>query len=114
MSDVREGLISWGFVEHNRYACAVYVLLFQGKPIYVGRTTDVFQRLGQHLRSRKHYFDDVYLYYCEESELLTLERETIQRLQPPGNIHLKGPPKYTTRLELSDLKLGRLRKPPTE
>src|SRR5882762_1704819 len=98
-----EELEGLGFVEVTQYNCGVYVLVYNGKILYVGQSMEAFQRIGQHrgnmrqvrLGRRKHgeygngvrymLFNEVYFIACGRDELDKLELETIAQLEPKFN-----------------------------
>ena len=87
--------------------CA-YCLLRKGRVVYVGKTKNVFTRIGQHWmkqtsrrRSMKDYFsktwaarermvfDEVLVKWCEKRELDHWEMTLIHRFNPEYNIQIR-------------------------
>lgn len=100
-----EELQARGFVEAPRVdkPIGIYVLLREGKVVYVGQSRNVYTRLGQHYvskaktRSRSMHFapsdprglpikfDQVMMLFCEREKLNLLEAELIRRYKPKYN-----------------------------
>lgn len=62
----------------------VYALLLSGEVVYIGQTTNVIRRIGEHAATRE--FDEYRFIKCEVGRLLNLERELILLYRPPWNI----------------------------
>lgn len=60
----------------------IYHLVRDGRVLYVGQSTNLVSRIGGHEWQR---YDEVRLFYCDESELHDLEEAHIKALQPPLN-----------------------------
>ena len=81
---------------------AVYVLLWEGRVVYVGQSKNVYARVATHyqavVRARKGLrpglspsveafrFDKVMIRWCPKSELDRLETELIDRFRPEHNV----------------------------
>jgi hypothetical protein len=63
----------------------IYFLISKGQILYVGKSTDVEFRLGQHRARRKIEFDSVFIIECPATELARLEARYIRTLRPPLN-----------------------------
>jgi hypothetical protein len=66
----------------------VYFLLKDKKIVYVGQTTNGFERIKQHLLDYKKDFDDYKILKCEESELDELENKYIIKYNPKYNSYV--------------------------
>lgn len=113
-------------------ACGVYLLLYRGKVVYVGKSTNLFARIGQHynnmLRVRKglrpHYgpgvtsnkvtvrFDQVKFKPCAKEDLDKEEIRLIQEFLPSHNV-MHNRPIAPVKLSLSNLRTF-IRKPKSE
>lgn len=62
----------------------VYALLLAKEIVYIGQTTNVIRRIGEHAASRE--FDEYRFIKCEADRLLDLERELILLYRPAWNI----------------------------
>lgn len=63
----------------------VYFLVSKGQVMYVGKSSDVEFRLGQHRARRQIEFDAVFIVPCRLGELSRLEARYIRMLKPPMN-----------------------------
>lgn len=68
-------------------SCGIYFLIRKGEIVYVGKTTDVFQRLSKHRRDGK-LFDAYNFMPCREGQLDELESRYIAAFLPLGNCRL--------------------------
>jgi hypothetical protein len=64
--------------------CGIYHLVKEGRVLYVGQSVNVMTRVGAWLTARLE-FDAWHVYACAVGELNDLEREHIQRFDPPLN-----------------------------
>ncbi len=99
--------------------CAVYLLRWKGKVVYVGKSTNVFARIAYHYQqlTRKRRglqqslylmnsrvviveFDEVCVKPCLKADLDAQEIKLIQEYLPQRNILMKRPP---LRIELAKL-----------
>jgi predicted GIY-YIG superfamily endonuclease len=83
--------------------CGVYFLTRRGECVYVGSSTDVLGRIGQHVRESEGFsfraepksFDGASYHPCPESELAAREERLIRELKPEYNrtpvAHRKAP-----------------------
>ena len=84
----------WSYVDEievtDEMMSACYALILGEEVVYVGKSTNVMKRLGEHLRLRKAYnFDRIRIYYTSADNLGLLERSLIARLRPRLNVHGK-------------------------
>ena len=63
----------------------VYVLYRNGEPIYVGKSINVFSRIGTHAKNHEMDFDKVEIYCCSKITYSHLEERLIYLLQPIFN-----------------------------
>lgn len=86
---------------------AIYCLLRQGKVVYIGKSTNVYARLGKHWQNMRRKqkglrpykaddiacvdFDAVMVKFCSKDSLNQEEIMLIQRYQPQHNRQLKRP-----------------------
>lgn len=64
---------------------AIYFLLLRGKVVYVGRSSNVCKRVGQHIAQWSKPFDAYYAHYCDERDLNRVEWGYIEKFQPAYN-----------------------------
>jgi hypothetical protein len=93
---------------------AVYMLVYKGKVMYVGQSTQPLVRVYSHIRSKKMKqttfgprmlrtipFDDIWLRPCAVSELNEVEKGLILKYRPQFNTkHNDGP---QVRIDLKEL-----------
>lgn len=63
--------------------CGVYLLMLNGRIVYVGQSVNVFSRIHQHVGKKK--FDQVRLLPCKREDLNDLEGFLIRALMPDQN-----------------------------
>lgn len=62
----------------------VYALLVESEVVYIGQTTNVIRRIGEHAATRE--FDEYRFIRCEVDRLAQMERELIRIYRPTWNI----------------------------
>lgn len=72
--------------------CGIYFLLHEGETVYVGQSTNVVARVGQHIADTRKAFDAWSYFACERDELADLERALISLLRPRLNVQYKPVP----------------------
>lgn len=77
---VERGFVDLSYMLH----CGVYVLLYKGEAVYVGKSNNPPARIGQH--SRKIAFDQILFLRCKKEELDRVERDLIFELSPELNV----------------------------
>ena len=80
----------------DRFGSAVYVLYKNGEIYYIGKSVNVFARIGQHERTFGMDFDRIDIYPCNEWNLQDFERMLIELYQPPHNTQM-------TRVEVANM-----------
>lgn len=65
-----------------RIRTGVYHLVSAGRVLYVGQSINVMARIGMHAHEA---YDEIHIFYCDPEDLSRIEREHIERLQPPLN-----------------------------
>lgn len=76
----------------------IYFLILRDEVMYVGKSKNVFRRIGRHLDEGKR-FDSFNIVYAPEDKLADLERLYLNALVPPWNHTLEGPAPYRRRAE---------------
>lgn len=90
--------------------CGVYLLYRKGRVVYVGQSTNLFNRIAMHINNRnrmkmgkapyrnnggvdicRFYFDEVQVELLPEGELDSREIELIQKHQPAHNVLMNRP-----------------------
>lgn len=98
---------------------AVYWLYYDNKLVYVGKSTNLFSRLGNHARRSAKLrgqtawilgdsgvkFNRVMVWWCTIEELHALELQHIRAYRPPGNIAGVSEIDELTHLELLQSKI---------
>jgi hypothetical protein len=81
------------------YVCGVYVLMEDGVVMYVGQSTNVYQRIAQHMNMAPFSFTDFVVIECDKEQLLHDEAKYIHEYQPKWNkdIPAYGGKKYEYR-----------------
>lgn len=67
-----------------RLVCGIYHLRRDGAVVYIGSTTNVLSRLGQHVAGG-HEFDDVEFFPCDADLLNDIEHQHIKAYRPRLN-----------------------------
>ena len=73
------------FVKSKSHIIGVYFLFDCGKLVYVGQSTNVLKRIGDHIKSVK-VFDSHAVIECLEETLLDLESAYIMEYKPYYNV----------------------------
>lgn len=74
------------FLSRADYATSgIYFLHFRGEVIYVGKSLNMWARIGQHMTEGKKHFDHVSCRRIKPSELDDWERYFIELLAPTQN-----------------------------
>jgi predicted GIY-YIG superfamily endonuclease len=71
----------------------VYVLWDDKRRLYIGKSTNVLQRLGQHMgkKNKRDQVERVEVIRCEsERAMVTKEAQLIRKHRPPMNTHVPG------------------------
>lgn len=71
-------------VPTSQYPTAVYFLCWEGEVVYVGQTTQLLARIGQH--SKDKTFDKVFYIPVPESKLVEVESMYIHAIKPKINL----------------------------
>ena len=95
-----EQLTELGFTEITQVKCGVYVLVYNGKVLWVGQSKSGFSRIAFHIHRMKAIkrgkaehgqqdlngtymlFNQIYFYPCKEEELDRVEWEMTSELSP--------------------------------
>ncbi|MBN2118549.1 MAG: GIY-YIG nuclease family protein [Anaerolineales bacterium] len=63
----------------------VYFLMHRDRVVYVGRTSNLYLRIGNHLREKQGMFTGIQYIHCGQRESERLERRYIKKYNPPLN-----------------------------
>ncbi|MPY70858.1 MAG: helix-turn-helix domain-containing protein [Alphaproteobacteria bacterium] len=89
------GLLNLDYILANAAAfsnvSAVYFLCSAEEVVYVGKSTEVYERISNHAREGKRRFSRVFMLSCAPRDLDYLERRYIAKFQPRYNVIGKGP-----------------------
>lgn len=77
------------YAQPYRSRCGLYFLLHGSQIVYVGRTTDLYQRLSRHRQDGKVFTAYTFI-ECAPEESLAFEAWCIRLLQPPLNTNTHG------------------------
>lgn len=75
-------------ISFDRFSSAIYVLYKNGEIYYIGKSVNVFGRIGQHEKTFDMDFDRVDVYPCDDFRLQDIEKKLIELYQPPRNSQL--------------------------
>ena len=68
--------------------CGVYFLIKDERIVYVGKSSDVYKRIGQHVKTKE--FDRITVVECSETDVSRLEAMYIDKFKPILNIYGKS------------------------
>jgi hypothetical protein len=66
--------------------CGIYLLIREGKVVYVGQSTNCHARIGTHFYERGKKFDAFHLIECGTKQLKKLEAQYIAKFMPQYNV----------------------------
>jgi hypothetical protein len=69
-----------------RQLCGVYLLMSEGRVVYVGQSTNCHGRIGTHFAERSKKFDSYHIIECRPKDLTRLETQYIAKFMPKYNI----------------------------
>lgn len=95
-----DGFVDISFVVDKQ--CAVYILYLNQQLVYIGKTTNIIQRVRQHRAHGKIKFNRVLVQFCSKHELDGLEFTLISEHKPPYNKTRIGP-KPSIKIDLESL-----------
>lgn len=103
------------WVEIPTHPSGIYSLIWKGKVVYIGKSTNVLGRIAAHRNRLRRWraskkvnptegpvvqFDRVFVRFCAEADLDRLEYAMINKYRPPANIALlRDEPLQNFRLE---------------
>ena len=70
----------------SKYQSGVYVLYGKGKLLYIGETSNLYLRIGQHIKAGKIPFDNIEFYPFDENKRKYIEGILIKIYLPKYNI----------------------------
>jgi hypothetical protein len=72
----------------------VYALVFNGEVMWVGKSSRLAGRVGDHFQAKVFPIDQVFVLPCDPADLVTLENFLIVKLKPRYNIQSLGDIKF--------------------
>ena len=88
---------------HNKGQCGVYFLLNCEQIVYVGKTTDIRNRLQQHSKDLNKIWNRYFFIGCEREEVNRLEAYYILKYRPRYNVAIPDPSSADMDLHRGDL-----------
>lgn len=73
-------------VDRSFKTSGVYFLYRFGEIVYVGQSSDVLRRVGEHMADRHKEFDEVAFVPCQPLNRLWMESQYISRIRPEYNM----------------------------